>query len=569
MTRYTNIIIGGGTAGCLLANRLASDTTRKVLLVEGGGSDGYYPWFHVPIGYLYCIGNPRADWMYRTAPCDGLHGRSLLYPRGKVLGGCSAINGMIYSRGQSDDYDLWAAAVDDKSWSWKDVLPLFKQHECHHAGESAFHGGSGELHVAKQRLQWDLLDQFQESVQEHGIPRSTDFNSGNNSGVGYFEVTQRKGLRWSSRSAFIPKAFLHSHPNLEVKCNRTADHFVYFPSFQNRVAGIRVVDSDRSIASTETSEEILLDSSDARSEVILCAGAIGTPAILLRSGIGPENELQRLWKQSASHNREFQSRAIVPGVGMNLQDHLQIRTVFEVSGLRSLNSITRQPLRAMSAGLEYIFKQSGPLSMAPSQLGLFTNTRSSKKQMPNVEFHVQPLSLDAFGSPLHRFPAITVSVCNLNPTSRGSVTLPSLSPHDAPIIQPNYLATDEDRLVAAESILLARQLVRETSFKRHVVREHFPGDEFSSSLGVDELAKAAGQIGTTIFHPSGTCKMGSDQDPTSVVDAQFKLRGIEGVRIADASVMPTITSGNTNAPTLVIAEKLAQTLLRNSNESSI
>ncbi|CUG91647.1 choline dehydrogenase lipoprotein oxidoreductase, putative [Bodo saltans] len=557
MTRFTNIIIGGGTAGCLLANRLASDPTRRVLLVEGGGTNGYYPWFHVPIGYLYCIGNPRADWMYRTAPCDGLHGRSLLYPRGKVLGGCSAINGMIYMRGQSDDYNQWAAAVKDKTWSWDEMLPLFKRHECHHAGATEFHGGNGELHVSKQRLNWDLLDRFQDSVQEAGIPLSTDFNEGNNNGVGYFEVTQRRGLRWSSRSAFIPKNFIRSHSNLVVKCNRTADHLVYYPSFHNRVAGIRLVDSDRAIASAETSEEILLDSSDSRSEVILCAGAIGTPAILLRSGIGPEKELERLRMQSGSHNAHFQSRAIIPGVGQNLQDHLQIRTVFEISGLNSLNSIARQPFRAISAGLEYMVKQTGPLSMAPSQLGLFTNTSSSNKASPNVEFHVQPLSLDAFGSPLHNFPAITVSVCNLNPTSRGSVTLPSLSPHDAPIIQPNYLSTDEDRLVSAESILLARRLARETSFGRHVTREHFPGEEYRSSLGVEELAKAAGRIGTTIFHPSGTCKLGSDEDPTSVVDSQLRLRGIEGVRIADASVMPTITSGNTNAPTLVIAEKLA------------
>lgn len=554
--RYTNIIIGGGTAGCLLANRLSQDPTRRVLLVEAGGTNGYYPWFHIPIGYLYCIGNPKADWMYRTAPCDGLHGRSLLYPRGKVLGGCSAINGMIYMRGQRDDYNRWAGAADDTSWRWDNLLPLFKKHECYYAGASEFHGGSGELHVSRQRLRWDLLDRFQGAVQEHGIPQTDDFNRGDNTGVGYFDVTQRGGLRWSSRSAFLPNAFLRAHRNLDIRFHRVANRLLYSDSQKSRVTGVLLVDSDQAL-SLNDSEDVLLDTSDQRSEIILCAGAIGTPSILMRSGIGPEKELQRLHQQCGGAHGSFQMKVALPGVGRNLQDHLQIRTVFEVSGLRSLNSIRRQPLKAIAAGMEYVVRRSGPLSMAPSQLGLFTKTYSSSKSTANVEFHVQPLSLDAFGSPLHDFPAITVSVCNLNPSSTGYVTLPTLSPHAHPIIQPNYLDTEDDRLAAAESIVLARQLARETSFGRHVVREHFPGSD-----STENLAHAAGRIGTTIFHPSCTCKMGLPSDTMAVVDSDLRLIGVDGLRIADASVMPNITSGNTNAPCLVIAEKAASVILR-------
>lgn len=572
---FNYIVVGGGTAGCLLANRLAAaDPTRRVLLVEAGGDDRWYPWFHVPIGYLFCIGNPRADWMYTTAPCPGLHGRSLRYPRGRVLGGCSAINGMIYMRGQQKDFDSWAAITGDSSWGWDNALELFKKHERHHKGPSPYHGAAGELHVAAQRLQWELLDAFASGAVELGIPRSDDYNTGNNRGVGYFEVTQRDGWRWSSKSAFLSQEFLRNHArNLVITTHRVADCVLWqhespsvvssLKSSHPRARGVRVVNSK-----TREVENFFLDPSDASSEVILAAGALGSPAILMRSGVRPP--------PTTLHSpSEVEHPLIVPreGVGQNLQDHLQIRTVFETTGLPSLNTLSRNPLKAAAMGVEYALRRTGPLSMAPSQLGIFTDSsRTSSSQppkdsYPNVEFHVQPLSLDAFGEPLHAFDAITASVCNLNPTSRGCVQLTHpTDPFAPPLLTMNYLSTVEDRRVAAESILLARAIAHETpSFRRHVVREHFPGTDAvppASATRVDDvlesLASAAGRIATTIFHPVGTCKMGVESDPCAVVDSKLRLIGADGVRIADASVMPLITSGNTNAPTLAIAEMAAQ-----------
>lgn len=534
--QYDYIIIGAGTAGCLLANRLTADPAISVLLLEAGGKDDYI-WIHIPVGYLYCINNPRTDWLFRTAPEPGLNGRSLIYPRGKVLGGSSSINGMLYLRGQQRDYDEWAQMCGDASWRWDAVLPLFKRSENHYLGENEWHGASGEFRVEKQRLSWPILDAFQAAAGECGIAATRDFNQGNNEGCGYFEVNQKRGIRWNAAKAFLRPASQRENLTIMTGCH------VERLTFDGQ-------GGDKSLRCTgvQFSGGGQHWQANANSEVLLAAGAVGSPHILQLSGIGP-SELLEEQGITVRHN--------LPGVGENLQDHLQIRSVFQISGTRSLNTMANNWWGKFKIGLQYALLQSGPMSMAPSQLGAFTRS-SPAHATPNLEYHVQPLSLEKFGDPLHPFPAFTASVCNLRPTARGHIRLQSADPMMAPVITPHYLSTEQDKQVAVESLLLTRKIIAASALQRFAPKEIKPGPELTTP---EQLARAAGDIGTTIFHPVGTCKMGKPDDPLAVVDSQLRVLGVAGLRVIDAAIMPTITSGNTNAPTMMIAEKGAQMVL--------
>jgi len=532
-TTFDYIIIGGGTAGCLLANRLSADSGTRVLLIEAGRTDDYH-WIHIPVGYLHCIGNPRTDWLFQTEPETGLNGRSLRYPRGKTLGGSSSINGMIYMRGQARDYDQWAQMTGDARWRWDQCLPDFKRHEDHYKGGDSLHGAGGEWRVEKQRLRWDILDAFAQAAQQAGVPASDDFNRGDNEGVGYFEVNQRAGWRWNTAKAFL-RPTCYGRPNFEMWTSAHVRRLVLAAGADGvpRCSGVEVWTGDEMVVA------------HAACEVVLAAGSIGSPAILQHSGIGPGDLL---------HAHGIPVVRELPGVGANLQDHLQIRSVFKVQGVQTLNTLANSWWGKTKIGLEYAIRRTGPMSMAPSQLGAFT--RSSPDQPhPNLEFHVQPLSLDAFGEPLHAFDAFTASVCNLNPTSRGTVRIRSNDFRDAPAIAPNYLSTPEDRQVAADSLRVARRIAAQPALARYRPTEWRPGPQYQSD---EELARLAGDIATTIFHPVGTTKMGADSDPMAVLDSQLRVRGVAGLRVVDAGAMPTITSGNTNSPTLMMAEKAAQ-----------
>jgi choline dehydrogenase len=521
---FDYVIAGGGTAGCVLANRLSQDPDVSVLLLEAGGQDNWI-WIRIPVGYLYCIGNPRTDWCFRTQPEEGLGGRSILYARGRVLGGCSSINAMIYMRGQTRDYDEWARLTGDDSWRWEHVLPLFKRSENHWRGGDEHHGADGELRVEEQRLRWDILDRFTDAAEQAGIARTTDFNTGDNSGSGKFEVNQRRGVRWNAVKAFLQPAL--KRPNLRVVTHALINRLRFEGS---RVAGVEF---------TLETESLL---ASARVETILAAGSIGSPTILQRSGIGDAGRLQALGIDSVHH---------LPGVGRNLQDHLQLRSVYQTTGIRSLNLLANNRLHQLLMGLEYAVRRRGPLTMAPSQLGAFAKSDESQSTA-NLQYHVQPLSLDKFGDPLHSFPAFTASVCNLRPSSRGSVEIASPRAADPPRIAPCYLSTEEDRRVAIDALRLTRRIVSMPALAPYRPTEYLPGVQYQTD---DELTRAAGMVGTTIFHPVGTCKMGRAEDPHAVVDARLRVRGVAGLRVIDASIMPTITSGNTNAPTVMIAEK--------------
>ena len=540
---FDYVIIGGGTAGCLLANRLSAEPNHRVLLLEAGKTDSY-PWIHIPVGYLYCIGNPRTDWMYHTEPDAGLNNRVQRYPRGRVLGGCSSINGMIYMRGQARDYDAWAKITGDDSWSWQNALADFKAHENHYRLDqgadpitgnnsrfSDMHGSGGEWRVEKQRLSWDVLDSFADAAEQAGIEKIDDFNGGDNAGVGYFDVNQRSGWRWSSSKAFLRPA--RGRPNLTIWTEAQAQKLSWSTADngQPRCTGLSLSRAGQTVLVT------------ANREVILSAGAINSPQILQLSGIGPADLLR-------SHGIEVIRDA---PVGENLQDHLQIRAVFKVNGTQTLNTLANSLFGRLKIGAEYLLNRSGPMSMSPSQLGAFTRSDPARPHA-NLEYHVQPLSLEAFGEDLHDFPAITVSVCNLNPTSRGQVQISSANFQDPPKIMPNYLSTAEDRQVAADSLRQARKIMAQPAMQVYAPEELKPGVQHQSD---EELARLAGDIANTIFHPVGTVKMGQMDDPSAVLDPHLRVNGVQGLRVVDASVMPTITSGNTNAPTLMIAEKAA------------
>jgi choline dehydrogenase-like flavoprotein len=527
---YDYIVVGAGSAGCLLANRLSADPSCRVLVLEAGGKDNWI-WFHIPVGYLFAIGNPRSDWMFCTEPEEALNGRSLNYPRGKVIGGSSAINAMIYMRGQAADYDHWRQ-LGLTGWGWDDVLPFFKQHEDHFLGPSDHHAVGGEWRIEKQRVEWKILAAFREAAAQAGIAPIEDFNTGDNEGSCPFHVNQKRGRRWSAARGFLKPVLGRTNLRLETGCMAERIEFD-----GNRATGIAW--RQGGIAKRAT----------CRREVILSAGSIGSTQLLLLSGVGPAETLR-------SHGIKVVLDR--PGVGENLHDHLQLRLIHKVSGVKTLNETYRSLLGRLVMGLQYACLRRGPLTMAPSQLGLFTRS-DMRQERANIQFHVQPLSLDRFGEPLHTFPAFTTSVCNLRPTSRGTLRLRSPDPTAAPAIKPNYLATPEDRLVAADSIRVARRIVAQPALQCYRPVEYLPGE----AVGDDEasLEKAAGDIGTTIFHPVGSAKMGRPSDPLAVVDERLRVFGLERLRVIDASVMPTITSGNTAAPTMMIAEKGASFIL--------
>jgi choline dehydrogenase len=531
---FDYIVVGAGTAGCIMANRLSADPKKRVLVLEAGGSDNWI-WFHIPVGYLFAIGNPRSDWMFKTEAEAGLNGRALAYPRGKVIGGCSAINAMISMRGQAADYDHWRQ-LGLKGWSYDDVRPSFRRLEDHFLGESEHHGTGGGWRIEAPRLSWKILDAVGDAAEEMGIRRIADFNTGDNEGISYFHVNQKRGRRWSSARGFLKPAL--NRPNLRLEKNVLVDRLIIE---HGRAVGVRFIQGNETVEAR------------ARAEVILCAGAIGSVQVLQRSGIGPAEWLSQLGIDVVLDKA---------GVGRNLQDHLQQRAIYKVEGVRTLNETYWSLLRRGLMGLDYAFRRRGPLTMAPSQLGIFTRS-DRRRDRANIQFHVQPLSLDKFGDPLHRFPAITVSACNLQPTSRGTVRIRSATADEKPSIAPNYLSTDEDCQVAADAIRTTRRLMKQPALAKYRPQEYLPGP----AVGDDDasLAKAAGDIGTTIFHPVGTAKMGTANDPMAVVDERLRFYGIAGLRVADASVMPTITSGNTNTPTAMIADKGAAMILEDAH----
>ena len=526
---YDYIIVGAGSSGCLLANRLTQNPDVTVLLLEAGSKDDYV-WIHVPVGYLYCIDNPRTDWQFKTTENVNLNGRQLLYPRGKTLGGSSSINGMIYMRGQAADFDLWSSLTNDSAWSWDQVLPRYKSFEDYHGGANDWHGAGGEWSVSKQRLKWDILESFKEATIQAGIPETSDFNRGDNFGVGYFDVNQKNGWRLNTAKAFLKNASLRS--NLTIITGAHVDRLVF--DVNKKCIGVNFYGNNTAHCA------------QVNSEALLSAGSIGSVQILERSGIGQKKHLQDLGIPVVHDS---------PGVGENLQDHLQLRMIYKVSNISTLNTKVNSLFGKAKIGLEYLLRRTGPMSMAPSQLGAFAKTAFQTRA--NVQYHVQPLSLERFGENLHPFNAFTASVCNLQPSSVGSVHISSADFMASPLINPNYLSTITDRKVAVESIELTRKIISQPALSQFCPMEYKPGAHL---LSEEDLVIAAGDIGTTIFHPVGTCKMGLESDPLAVVDSELRVFGVRGLRIVDASVMPKITSGNTAAPTMMIAQRVADIL---------
>ena len=538
MSTFDYIIVGAGTAGCVLANRLTADGKYNVLLIEAGKKDNYF-WINIPVGYLYTINNPRTDWCYEIEPDPGLNGRSIGYARGKVLGGSSSINAMIYMRGQRSDYNHWAQ-LGNVGWSWDDVLPVFKQSEDYQHGADEFHGAGGDLRVEERRVNWEILDAWRDAAADTGIPKIAEFNRGDNSGNAYFQMNQRRGSRWSATKAFLDPAKARHNLTILTECH-VQKLILDNTSGEKRCTGIEV----RTKKSIETFT--------ATREVLLSAGSIGSPQILQLSGVG-NGEMLKQRGVAPAHE--------LPGVGENLQDHLQVRTIYKVSNTVTLNQRVHSLFGLAAMGIEYFLRKTGPLTMPPSQLGAFAKS-DENQPTANIEWHVQPLSLDKFGDPLHRYNAITPSVCNLRPSSRGHVRIKSKRPEDYPAITLNYLSTEEDLQVAVAGLKYTRRIMSSPALSRFEPEEVKPGADIVTDA---DLERAARDLGTTIFHPVGTCKMGND--PLAVVNDRLEVHGIQGLRVIDASVMPTITSGNTNAPTVMIAEKGAKFVLEDAVKTS-
>ena len=557
VSEFDFIIVGAGSAGCLLANRLSANPDHRVLLIEAGGQDNWF-WIKVPVGYLFTIANPRTDWCFTTEPDPGLGGRSIIYARGRVIGGCSSINAMIHMRGQASDYELWAHATGDERWLWGgpdrpgETLDIYKGLEDYFGGADDWHGAGGEIRVERPRVRWKILDAWQNAAAEVGIAPIEEFNRGDNSGSAYFHVNQRRGRRWSMADAFLHP--ISHRPNLTVYTETQAlqlllDDQVHahqrrgaWTTAQHRATGVRLL-KDGQIVEVR-----------AHREVILSAGAIGSPHLMQASGLGPAQVL-------AQHHVPVS--VDLPGVGENLQDHLQLRTVYRVRGARTVNTLYRNWITRAGMGIQYLLLRSGPMTMPPSTLGAFAKSDPTLAS-PNLEWHVQPLSLPKFGEPLHPYAAITPSVCNLRPTSRGHVRIADADPLTHPTIFCNYLSTDADRDIAVRGLRMTRQIMAAPALARYCPEELRPGPQLQSD---DDLHTAARELGTTIFHPVGTCTMGAFDahglplSATTVLDTDLRVFRVAGLRVVDASAMPTITSGNTNAPVMLIAERAARAIM--------
>ncbi len=528
---YDYIIAGAGSAGCVLANRLSADPSKRVLLLEAGGKD-WYPWIHVPVGYFKTLHNPLTDWSYKTEPDPGLNGRSIDWPRGKTLGGSSSINGLLYIRGQHQDYDHWRQ-LGNAGWSFEDVLPYFKRSEDQQNGADAFHGAGGGLSVQNMRAKRDICEALIGAAEELGVPRNADFNGAEQEGAGYFQQTARNGFRCSTARAFLNP--VKDRPNLDIVTHALVEKVLLKGA---KAAGI-------AISVKGTPRQYGLKSGG---ELILSAGAIGSPQILQLSGIGPGNLLQGLGIPVVKE---------LPGVGANLQDHLQIRTVYEVN-VPTLNEEINSLFRRMVIGAQYVLTRTGPMSMGASQVCIFARSNPDA-ETPDIQYHFQPLSADKPGIEMHPFPGVTLSVCQLRPESRGRIEIKSPDPKTYPAIFPNYLSAERDCRTAIDSLKFTRRLVETEALKPFIVREYLPGPAVQSD---DELLASARNIAQTIYHPTSTCKMGSDA--SAVVDERLRVHGLDNLRVADASIMPTITSGNTNAPTIMIAEKASDMILTDS-----
>ena len=529
MDEFDYIIIGAGSAGCVLTNRLIKSGKYKVLLLEAGGKDNY-PWIHIPVGYYKTMHNPKTDWCFKTEPDETMENVSIPYPRGKTLGGSSSINGLLYIRGQERDYDIWRQ-LGNKGWSWREVLPYFIKAEDQERGQSEYHGQGGPLSVSDQRIKLDILEVFQNAASEVGIPKVDDFNKGDNFGCGYFQVTERNGLRCSAAVGYLNPVKNNKNLKIETKCH------VQKINFENNKAVSVIYFKDNKQITVKANKEILLS-----------AGSIGSPQILQTSGIGDVDKLKSLGIEVTKD---------LKGVGKNLQDHLMFRPVFKVKNIKTLNKKINSVFGKLLIGLEYVFLRRGPMTMGASQLCGFAKSDETR-ETPNLQFHIQPISTDKLGGAnLHDFDAFTPTVANIRPTSRGEINIISSDSRDNPKIKMNYLSTDEDRKVAADGIKLIRKIVMETKeFKKYEPEEYRPGAHIQEG---EEIVKACSHYAQTIFHPVGTCKMGDDNE--AVVSDQLKVHGIQNLRVIDASIMPNITSGNTNAPTIMIAEKGADMIL--------
>jgi choline dehydrogenase-like flavoprotein len=502
-----------------------------VLLLEAGGQDDWV-WYHIPIGYLFSIGNPRSDWCYSTEAEPALDGRSIPYPRGKVVGGSSAINGMIYMRGHAADFDQWRQ-LGLNGWGWDDVLPYFKAHEDFCGGADEAHGAGGELRVDPPRVGWQVLHVVKHAAIEAGIKPVEDFNRGDNEGVGPLHVNQRRGLRFQAAKAFLRPALIR--PNLTLETGVLAERI--------RLDGGRAVGVDYRVKGTR-------HAANARREVILAAGAVGSPQLLMLSGIGPGAHL-------AEHGIEVQADR--PGVGANLHDHFQIPLRFTVEGIATLNERSHSPLHKALMAAEFALFRRGPLTMAPSQLGIHTRSSPDAERADIAYIAVPYARANTTTLDLDKRPGITLTFYDCRPTSRGDLRLKSPDPEAAPAIRPNYLATERDKRVAANGMRVTRRIARQPALQPYSPTEFAPGDDGATDDA--SLLASAAKVGNTVFHTVGTCKMGRPTDPTAVVDERLRFIGIDGLRVIDASVMPEITSGNTNAPTMMIAEKGAAMVL--------